>query len=299
MNLDYLKTYLELVDSGSFSEAAKRLAISQPAVSFQIQKLERDLGVRLLDRSRKAMVLTEAGKRLLSFAQTVVAEQSSLVQDLDRMREDLTGQIRLASSSIPGEVLLPAMLAEFKALHAGITLSVEVSDSLTVLAGVRDGAFEIGFCGISPTDEGLEHFKVGEDEIVLIVFPEHPFARVAEVQPQELQGEPMIVREGTSGTQGTVNAALSRAGVDVSRWPPYLVLGSHQAVVSAVEAKAGIAFVSSLAIRKSLALGLVKQVSVQGISLNRDFHCVYRKERLVSRVLQEFLAFVQARTTQT
>ncbi|MDP2949694.1 MAG: selenium metabolism-associated LysR family transcriptional regulator [Chloroflexota bacterium] len=298
MNLDYLKTYLELVESGSFSEAAKRLSLSQPAVSFQIQKLERDLGVRLLDRSRKGIILTEAGKRLLRFAKAVAAERASLVQDLDRMREEVTGHIRLAASTIPGEVLLPTVLAEFKALHASITVSVKISDSLMVLASVKEGTFEIGFCGILPSDTGLEHFNVGEDEIVLIVFPEHPFAGVAGVSPLELEGEPLIVREETSGTQGTVNAALSRAGVDVSRWSPHLVLGSHQAVVSAVEAKAGIAFVSNLAIKKSLALGLVKQVPVQGIGLKRDFFCVYRKERLVSRVLQEFLAFVQARTTQ-
>lgn len=299
MNLDYLKTYLELVDSGSFSEAAKRLSLSQPAVSFQMQKLERDLGVRLLDRSRKGIVLTEAGKRLLDFARSVVTEHTSLVQDLDQMRKELRGHVRLAASTIPGEVLLPPLLAEFKALHSGIAVSVAVSDSLTVMSGVRGGSFEIGFCGISPRDDDLEHFKVGEDEIVLIVFPEHPFAARDAVAPLELRGEPLIVREETSGTQETIKSALVQAGVDMERWTPHLVLGSHQAVVAAVEAKAGIAFVSNLAIGKSLALGLVKRVAVDGLHLKRDFHCIYRRGLLVSRVLQEFVAFVQARCTHS
>ena len=78
MNIEYLKTYLEVIKLGSFSEVAKRMSISQPAVSFQIQKLERDLGVRLLDRSQKTITLTDAGKRLLRFAETVDREQALL-----------------------------------------------------------------------------------------------------------------------------------------------------------------------------------------------------------------------------
>jgi len=298
MNLDYLTTYLELVRLGSFSEVAKKLSVSQPAVSFQMQKLERDLGVRLIDRSRKTIVITEAGRRLQRFAELVVAERGELVDDLDRMREEVTGHMVVAASTIPGEILLPPVLAEFKTLHPGVRARVEVSDSLTVVSNVQEGVFEIGFCGILPDDRGLEHFKVAEDEIVLIVFPGHPFAQRGEVSPLELEGEPLVVREETSGTQGTVDTALTGAGLEVDGWSPHLVLGTHQAVVSAVEAQTGIAFVSNLAIKKSLALGLVKTVAVSGIRLKRDFYCVYRKERLVSRLLQEFVSFVRARTAQ-
>ena len=299
MNLEYLRTFIELVELGSFSEVAARRGLSQPAISFQVQKLERDLGVRLLDRSRRGIVLTDAGRRLHQSAQRIVVEADRLQMDLQQMQEEVVGDLYLAASTIPGEVLLPPLLAEFKSLHPAVRASVEISDSLTVLSGIKNGTFEIGFCGVPPTDETLEHFKVGEDEIVLIVFPEHPFAGSGEVAPQDLIGEPLIVRSETSGTQQTVNSALAALGVDVGRQTPHLVLGTHQAVVSAVEARAGIAFVSSLAAAKSLALGLVRLVSVRGLALRRDFHCVYSRESLVSRLPQEFVSFTRGRAPLT
>jgi DNA-binding transcriptional LysR family regulator len=298
MNLDYLKTYLELVKLGSFSEVAKKLAISQPAVSFQIQKLERDLGVRLLDRGQKTITLTDAGKRLLRFAEAVDKERARLVRDLDQLREDIVGTIVIAASTIPGEVLLPPILGEFKALHPAVGAHVDISDSLTVISGVQGGAYDLGFCGSAPEGKELDYFKMAEDEIVLIVFPEHPFARRRKISLLELEGEPLIFREETSGTQRSLKLHLSKAGVNIDKLYANLVLSTSQAVVSAVESGVGIAFVSNLAIKKSLALGLVKKVAVKGLELRRDFYCVYRKERVVSRLLSEFIAFIQARGAQ-
>jgi DNA-binding transcriptional LysR family regulator len=299
VNLDYLRTYIDVVKLGSFSEVAKKLSMSQPAVSFQIQKLERDLGVRLIDRSQKAITMTEAGKRLLRFAEAVEEERDHLRRHLDQLREEVTGDLIIAASTIPGECLLPPILGEFKMLHPTVRAQVVVSDSLTVIGGVRDGAYEVGFCGIVPEGQELESFKIADDEIVLIVFPEHPFAQRREVSLAELEGETLIFREQTSGTQQSLRALLSKTGFDLSKWVPNLVLGTTQAVVSAVEVRAGIAFVSNLAIKKSLALGLVKQINVDGLRLSRDFHCIYRRERVVSRLLEEFITFIRARSTQS
>jgi DNA-binding transcriptional LysR family regulator len=299
MNIDYLRTYLEVIRLGSFSEVAKKLSISQPAVSFQIQKLERDLGVRLIDRGQKSIAMTDAGKRLLRFAEMVEREQVNLTHDLDQIREEVTGNIVIAASTIPGEVLLLPILGEFKALHPAIGAQVDVSDSVSVISEVQEGTYDVGFCGIAPEGRELDFFKVAEDEIVLIVFPEHPFAQRREVSFLELEGEPLIFREETSGTQQSLKSLLTKAGLDIENLGPSLVLSTHQAVVSAVEARVGIAFVSNLAIKKSIALGLVKEVAVEGLKLSRDFYCVYRKERIVSRLLSEFIAFVRARTLQT
>ena len=299
MNLEYLRTYIEVIKLGSFSAVAKKLSISQPAVSFQIQKLERDLGVRLIDRSQKAITMTEAGKRLLIFAKSIEGEWDRLRRDLDHLREEVTGELIIAASTIPGEFLLPSILAEFRSLHPTVRAQVLISDSLTVIARVREGTYEVGFCGFLPEGQELESLKIGEDEIVLVVFPEHPFAERKAISFTELAEEPLIFREDTSGTRRSLEALLSQAGLNLSKWAPSLVLGTTQAVVSAVEAKAGIAFVSNLAIKKSLALGLVKQVIVNDLRLSRDFYCIYRRERIVSRLLEEFIAFVQAKAQHT
>ena len=294
MNLDYLMTYRQVVELGSFSEVAKRLSITQPAVSFQVQKLERDLGVRLIDRGQKSVTATEAGKRLLRFAKLVEQEQARLWSDLDRLREDVTGDLVIAASTIPGEVLVPPMVGQFKALQPAIGVRVDIFDSGTVIERVRDGTYELGFCGIHPGGRELECIEIAQDEIVLIVFPEHPFAGRDEISLLELQGEPLILREEASGTQSTLRSLMAKAGLDIGKQSPRLVLGTTQALVTAVEAKVGIAFVSNLAARKSAALGLVKQVPIEGLKLTRSFYCIYREERVVSRLLNEFIAFVRS-----
>lgn len=294
MNLDYLKTYATLVEAGSFSGAARELGISQPAVTFQIQKLEKDLGVRLIDRTRRGIVVTQAGERVLDFARRVGSEREGLLQDLGHLRDEVTGELSLAASTIPGEVLLPPLLSRFKELHPGVQARVEVTDSATAVTRVQDGTHDIGFCGVPADDESLEAFKFAEDRIVLIVFPGHPFAVRDEVSVLELADEPFVSREETSGTQRTVNKALARAQKGASNFSPRLILGTHQAVISAVEAGAGLAFVSDLGAEKSLSLGLTKKLVVKDMDLRRNFFCVYRKERLVSRLLEEFVSFVRA-----
>ena len=299
MNLDYLKTYREVIRLGSFSEVAKRLSISQPAVSFQIQALERDLGIRLIDRRQRKITMTQAGKRLLHFAELVEKERDRLVYDLSQLRDEVTGDLAISASTIPGEFLLLPTLAEFKRLHPAITTRMMISDSLGVISRIQNNEYEIGFCGALPEGTDLTAFKIAEDEIVLIVFPEHPFAERKKVSFGELQKESLILREETSGTQRSLESLLLKAGFDLGRCTPNLVLGSTQAVISAVEARIGIAFVSNLAINKSLTLRLVKVVGIEGLRLRRNFYCIYRKERIVSRLLKEFIAFVESRIPQT
>ena len=150
MNLDYLKTYRDVVKLGSFSEVAKKLGISQPAVSFQIQRLERELSIRLIDRAQKTITMTEAGRRALRFAEAVEKEETRLLIDLDRLREEVIGELVIAASTIPGEYLLPAILSEFKAQHPAVMVRVAVFDSMTVISGIENGTYEVGFCGTVP-----------------------------------------------------------------------------------------------------------------------------------------------------
>ena len=293
MNLEYLKTFTEVIKTGNFSEVAKKMGVSQPAISFQIQRLERDLGVRLIDRWQKSIALTEAGKILLAFAQSVEKERERLIHDIDQLREEIAGDLVITASTIPGEYIVPKILSEFKIQHPYVEIQMMISDSLSVISGVQEGIYEVGFCGIAPKDSGLESFEMGDDEIVLIVPPEHPFFKRDKIVLSEIVREPLIFREQTSGTRRNLETLLEKSGVDSAQLKPRMVLNTSQAVVSAVESGIGIAFVSNLAIKKSLALGLVKTVAVEGMKLKRDFFCVFRRERIVSRLLDDFINFVR------
>ena len=294
MNLDHLRTFIEVVSIGNFSEVAKKLGISQPAVSFQIQKLEQDLGIRLIDRKQKKLTLTEPGKRLLSFAQKVQDEYSGMLEDMNQLREDVIGNLMITASTIPGDFILPPLLSEFKALHPSVHIQVIVTDSGQVIEDIENGTYDVGFCGVMPENKEIEAVKIAEDEIALIVATGHPFAGRTSVSFLEITEEPFIAREESSGTQKNVASLLRKAGFDFSLCKPSLVLGTTEAVVSAVESRSGIAFVSNYAIKKSLSLSMVETVNVEGLTLKRDFYCIYRKERVVSRLLDEFIIFIKA-----
>jgi len=296
MNLEYLKTYIALVKLGNFSEVAKKFSLSQPAISFQIQKLEHDLGARLINRSQKRITLTDAGKRLLEFANTVIVESDKMFDDLDKLRQEISGELIIVASTIPSEFMLPPLLSEFIKLNPAVKAKLETRDSLTAIAGLQDGTYEIGFCGIvPPKNNNLQSFKIAEDDIIPIVFPDHPLAKKKRISFAELQGEPLIFREETSGTQKSLEALLLKSGLDTRLLSPRLVLSNTQALISAVESGIGIAFVSNLAIKRSLELGLIKKLSLEDLRLKRDFYCVYHKEKLTSRLFQEFLTFIQAK----
>lgn len=295
MNLDYLQTFIHVIRLGNFSEVAKKLSISQPAVSFQIQKLERDLGVRLIERGKKRVSMTEAGKLVFQFAESVHKEEESLLARVDKIRDQVSGELSAVASTIPGEFVLPALLAEFTRLHPAVNARLTISDSVNVVNGVLEGNYEVGFCGILPGSEELTATKIAQDDIVLIVPAAHHFARRSAISPNELSGESFIFREATSGTQQNVRSMLSRAGVDTSQCLTHLVLGSTQAVISAVENGAGIAFVSNLATKKSVELGLIREIPVNELMPKRDFFLVYRRDRHFYRMLEEFIAFIEAR----
>jgi DNA-binding transcriptional LysR family regulator len=297
MNIEHLKTFQEIIRLGSFSDVAKKLHISQPAVSFQIQRLEQELGVRLIDRSQRSVTPTEAGKGLLRFAEAVEGGREKLRRDLEHMKEEVSGDLKITASTIPGEYLLPPLLAKFKKLHPAVTIQLDVSDSLEVMDCIRENAYEIGFCGAIPENRDLEYFRVDGDEIVLIVYPEHPFAGRREITPPELEGESFIFREANSGTRHSLEKVLEQAGVAAGNLKTQMVFSSPQAVISAVAAGAGIAFVSSLAVEKYPRTAVLK-VKVSGLRLNRDFYCVFRRDRQVSRPAEEFKNFIQIETSR-
>ena len=293
MNLEYLRTFIEVIKAGSFSDVAKKLSISQPAVSFQIQKLEQEFGVRLIDRRQKKLVATEAGKRLLVFAKLFYKEHQTLVHDFEHLRKEVTGNLIIAASTIPNDFILPPLLSEFKKRNPIVNIQVEVMDSTKVIENVKNAKYDVGFCGVSPENKELESAKISEDEIVLIVFPDHPFTKRKRVSFPEACAESLILREPTSGTQRSLAKLLMDSGFDLNQCKATLVLSTSESVVTAVEAKTGIAFVSNLAIKKSVALGLVKVVQVEGVTLKRSFWCIYRKQMVTSRLMDEFINFIK------
>ena len=211
------------------------------------------------------------------------------------MREQLVGNLFITASHVPGEFILPGILSEFNNQYPSVEIKIVLYDPGQVIASIINGDFEIGISSTRPDNSVLAHFTIAEDEVVLIVYPGHKLAHQKEVSLNDLIGESLIFRTEPAGQGNTPADLLIEAGFDLNQSQTRMVLGSNIGVVSAVEAGAGVALISNLVVRKSEALGTVRVLRVKRLKSKREFNCIYRNDRPISRVCNTFLDFLRAR----
>ena len=288
LDLSLLETFTLVADLGSFSGAARRLGLTQPAVSFQVKALEKELGASLIDRSGGKVVLTPAGRTAYSHARKMLAGREELMADIPRTTGDVCGVLRIGASTVPGEWMLPKTLALFKERYPKVRVCMEMSESERVIRMVRDELVELGFVGMEP-DAGFDARKFGHDTLVAVVPPGHPLAGAGEVTLEALAAEPWVIRSDSSGTRKRALEALRSAGIEEGTLEVAGELGSAQAVLSAVAAGMGVTLVSDRAAGPAGECGQVAVAGVVGAGLRREFYAVRSPERPLSRAAEEFL----------
>ena len=291
MNLDHLTTYLEVVKRGSFSGAAKHLGLTQPGVSQQVRRLENDLGVPLLDRRERRIAMTGAGREFHRFATRVLAARSDLSEKLKDLTGQVSGRLIIGASTVPGEYILPRLLADFIALHPAVEASVEIGDTRDITDMVRTAECDIGFVGARLSNRGMKQEPFLEDELVLVVPVSHPFAGRDSIAIADLGQERLITRERGSGTMQNVYRMLEGAGFDPRNWRNAPVFGSTQAIISAVEAGLGVAFVSEFAARSAITSKHISALRIDHVPLKRQLYITYLTRNSSTRLQREFLSF--------
>ena len=294
MNIAELEALKAVAETGSFTRAADRLGMSQPGLSRQIQRLERELGTRLLERRGTGAILTDAGRESMQFAIRTISDFDALVSRFGPDPAALTGSIRIVASSTPAEYLVPALISEFTREHTGISVEVLVSDSAQVARTLGDRQADLGLSGMPSISTGYSTVTVAKDEVVLAVSPNHKFAEQRTITIDQLRDENIIEREGGSGTWQTVDHALSAAGVELPEHKVSMTLGSTQALISAVEQELGIGFVTLHAVNNHS--NNVAPVRIDGIPLERNLNLVYESARVRGRHTQAFIDFVASKS---
>lgn len=291
MNYNQLKALIEVADCGSFSAAAPRLGVSQPAVSLRLQSLERSLGVRLLERQGEVATLTPAGRICYNAARQIVRTWDEVSEQLAQARGELAGRLTIGASTIPSEYILPPYLKMFRQRHPLVGIALRVGSSAEILQAVGSGAVDLGIVGSPPPADQFDSFVVAGDELALIASPGHPWVG-ARIAPAELAQQPIILREPGSGTRAATLAALAALGIDSEGLQIAGELGSHEAVIAAVEADLGIAVVSSLAARRAADEGRVALLDWPGPKQRRSFYCATRRgaSGAAARAMRSLLA---------
>lgn len=283
MNLRQLEVFLSVVEQGSFSAAAQESMLTQSTVSQHIAGLEADLGVRVLERGRSGIRVTEAGKILLEHARRVVAEVRATEEALQRHRGIESPTLRIGASTVPGAYLVPPILAvlcdRFPRLE---TILVQGGSSETA-DRIASQEVEAGVVGSRFEERGFTYAPVGRDRISLIAPREHPWAARGSVRPNDLYEAPFVMREPGSGTWKTAADALAKIGVDAGRFSSRARVGGSETVKAAVLASVGIAFLSEIVARRELDRGDLVVLPVEGLSITRTFYLARRAGRELSR----------------
>lgn len=294
MNLTQLRAFVSVVESKSFSGAAKALGLSQPAVTMQVQSLESETGVTLLDRRYRRVEPTEAGRTLLPFAQRVLEEIETARFQLEHLADHVTGRLEIAASTTPGDYVIPSLLGAFLAANPEVGVSLRVFDSAMVTEAVASGEAHVGMTGAKVEAGARVVFEpMGADELVMVCLPSSPLAPPASLVMSDIVEESFIMRREGSGTRLVTEDALRAGGVDPADLRVMAELGTSEAIVRAVEGGLGIGVVSRWAADKALRLGTVAEMQLAGFPVERPFFAVVPRANL-TRAAEAFVEHLRS-----
>jgi len=279
MDIHRLEVFCKVVDLQSFTKAAEAVYLTQPTVSEHIRALEEMVGEKLVDRLGREVLPTPAGKILYQYARTMIQVRDEAIQALESYKGNLSGHLSVGASTIPGTYILPEMLGSFKSLFPSIQTTLIISGSSQIISRLLDGSIELGLVGAKWSDRRILSEEIFSDELVLTVYPEHPWAGLGEISLQQLAGEPFIQRERGSGTRIVMEQALSSHGFDPAQLHVIAEMGSTEALRQGIKARIGISILSYQAVAEDADRGTLVTVGIEGLRLFRPFYLVRRKKR--------------------
>ncbi len=199
----------------------------------------------------------------------------------------------MGASTIPGEYILPSLLAKFKGKYPGIGINLVIGDTKEIVEKVTEAEVEIGVVGTREKSDKLVFTSFITEKLVLIAPVNRSWLQGEAVTVEDLKKVPFILRESGSGTRATVKQKLHEAGVREEDLNVVMILGSTAAVKRAVESGAGVSLISERAIEKEIRLGLVRKIPVKDLDLDREFFIVYRRGRSLSPATEALLQFLE------
>jgi DNA-binding transcriptional LysR family regulator len=293
LDLYALNVFLVAAENENFSEAARQLNLTQPAVSMQIRALEKKLNVSLFYRVGRGLSLTEQGKALLPMAREMINRAIRVEEEIESLKGEVVGHLKIGCSTTTGKYFLPHLAARFRRYYPQVQLSISNHSRQIVLEGLCDGTVQLAVVSSQPSCRDAEFRYFFTDHIVLIVPIEHPWAHRDVVAREELQDADFILRDHESGTRQEVEAVFQEAGINVSDLNVAMEIGNSEAISMAVEEGIGVAFISRTVARRGIELGKIKEVRVAGLSLKREVFIAYSHRHPATQAQTEFWNFVQ------
>jgi DNA-binding transcriptional LysR family regulator len=294
MNLRTLQVFCRIVDLGSFSMAADDIGFTQPAVSLQVQGLEKELGVTLLDRSTRQITPTESGRILYRHAREILRQLEEARQEIEELDTLLRGRLLIGASTGPGEHILPQMLGRFKADHRHVEIVLRILPTDEIIEQVLAYELEIGVVGARQDNPKLDFEHFVQDRLIVIAPPSHPWTTCRQVTMEDLLREPFILQQPGAGVRIMIETGLAKIGLSLSDLNVQMELGLQESIKTAVAAGFGVGILSRFAVRQELAFGTLVEVAIDDLPAFRDeFYLVRSRGRRLSRLTDAFLCFAK------
>lgn len=287
MDLTLIRSFLAVAETGTITEAAERIGITQPALSRRLQQFEDHLGMPLLMRGRKGATLTEIGRLVQSEAQGIVAHYERMQEMVSSHRHLEGGTVRIGGGATAVSYMLPEAIAAFQAAHPQVRFQLREAGSSEIADDVVAGHLELGVVTLPVRDRELDVTPLTTDRIVLVARQDHPLARRRRVRIDDLADQAFVAFEAGSALRQIIDSKLRDAGVEVN---VVMELRSIPAILRMVSTTGNLAFVSQLGMEQQTD---VVAVPVQGLRIERRLAVIARRGVALSPAASAFTRRLQ------
>lgn len=286
MQIESLKVFCDLAETESFTKAAQINQITQSAVSQQVSTLERNFKALLIERSKKKFRLTREGQILYDYAKQIIDLGDILHSKLQEVRDVVSGTIRVATIYSIGLHDLPPYIKRFMKNYPAVNVHVEYRRSNQVYDDIVGNADDLGLVAYPVKDSKIEIVPLRKDKLVLICHPKHPLAKESNVSLSQVAGQKFVAFEPDIPTRKAIDKMLKDAGVEVET---VMEFDNIETVKRAVEIDAGLSIVPASTVTQEVAKHSLAQVEVEGGSLFRPLAVLYKKNKVLSPAMKQFI----------
>ena len=287
--VDYnrLKIFKTVADLKNFSKAAEVLFLTQPTITLQIKKLENYLNITLFERTKEGIKLTKAGEVLYKHATKILDDYIEMEEELSKISKKLEKNITIGVSSTIGDYYLPKILSKFLDKNLELNASIFIGNSKEVEEGVLSKSFYIGLVEDEIHSNKLKTVDFYTDEIIFVASKNLDIPPV--INKKDIKNYKFVFREKGSGTRNIVENHLKNAGIKIT---PDIEISSSRAIISLISKSDYIGFISKLAAEDMLKRGLIKEIKIDGLKIERKFSCIMQKNIRLPKTERDFLNFL-------
>ena len=293
MNLNLLRAFVTVIDTGSFSKAATTLFISQPALSQNIKQLENHFAVSLIKRTPHGLSLTEAGKILYEHASNMMAMSAAMEEDMSAFRASLNDTLVLGATNVIGGFAVPCSIFIFKRNYPEAKIKLKLGNRSQILDQLREEVIEIAIVEGERPDDSFITSEIHSEEMVVVVPATEEWLRDPASTVNDLCRCPLIMREEGSATRATVEQALRESGIDLENLNIVMELNSIDSIKAAVEAGHGLSILPRMAVKKELFNRTLSSLKIIDFSIMQPIHIAYKKKPH-STVAREFVKLMKS-----